>query len=95
LLDEPLQQMDVKHQMSALKLISEVQNLGNTIVMSHHDINQSMRYCSHICLIKDGKVTQDGPRDEVINRDSMQRLFSQGFKVLNENQGNNQYFMPE
>lgn len=95
LLDEPLQQMDVKHQVSALKLIQAIQGFGNTIVMSHHDINQTLQHCSHACLIKAGKLFKQGLLGQVITLKNIEGLFSQTFKVLPDTVNSRQYFVPD
>ncbi|WP_371195905.1 ABC transporter ATP-binding protein [Glaciecola sp. SC05] len=95
LLDEPLQQMDVRHQMHALALIKALQQLGNTVVMSHHDINQAMQHCSHACLIQAGKVVQAGAREQVVTLENMQSLYGQRFKMVQDQATKMQYIMPD
>lgn len=95
LLDEPLQQMDISHQVHALALIQEIQALGNAIVMSHHDINQTMQYCTHACLIKAGAIVQAGRREQVMTQANMETLFSQSFTILRDEQGEKHVFLPK
>lgn len=95
LLDEPLQQMDIAHQIKALKLINWATERGNAVVMSHHEINQAMQYCSHACLLKAGRVVGAGTIKDVLTLSKMKCLFSQDFKVLNDKANAIEYFMPE
>jgi iron complex transport system ATP-binding protein/vitamin B12 transport system ATP-binding protein len=95
LLDEPLQQMDIRHQIQALLLIEQIQQMGNTIVMSHHDINQTLQYASHACLIDNGQVMRQGAIDEVITLESMQILFSQSFRLIQDEALQSRYFVAQ
>lgn len=86
LLDEPLQQMDIKHQFESLRLFAELQNLGNLLIMSHHDLNQAMLYASDACLLKAGKLIQAGQQQEVLTQTNLEYLFDQRFtQIIDKN----------
>lgn len=95
LLDEPLQQMDVSFQAKALELISKLHQLGNTIVMSHHDINQAVQHSTHICLIKDGRIFDDGDTHAVVTLDKLQTLYSHTFQLVKNEHNNRAYFISD
>jgi iron complex transport system ATP-binding protein/vitamin B12 transport system ATP-binding protein len=82
LLDEPLQQMDIKHQFETLRLFAELQSLGNLLVMSHHDLNHAMLYASHACLLKAGKLIQAGPQQQVLTQTNLEQIFEQRFTKI-------------
>jgi ABC-type hemin transport system ATPase subunit len=84
LLDEPLQQMDIKHQYQALKLFAQLKQMGNLLVMSHHDLNHAMMHASHVCLLKDGKVVQSGQQKQVLTVSNLERLFEQAFTQITD-----------
>ncbi|MEP3345210.1 MAG: ABC transporter ATP-binding protein [Litoreibacter sp.] len=57
-LDEPTNHLDVRHQ---LEVVSLVQNLGLTIVVSLHDLNLAARVCDDVLILKDGHPQGFGP----------------------------------
>lgn len=57
--------MDIKYQLDILKLITKInQELGLTIVLVLHDINQALSLSDHLIGLKDGRLYAQGqPRD--------------------------------
>ena len=93
LLDEPLQQMDIRHQAATLSLIKSIQVMGNLIVMSHHDINQSLEYSTHLCLLKNGQIHQQGIAKEIVNKEALEHLYSQAFRLLKDDASSVEYYV--
>lgn len=64
-LDEPTTYLDIKYQLDILKLITKInQELGLTIVLVLHDINQALSLSDHLIGLKDGRLYAQGqPRD--------------------------------
>lgn len=73
LLDEPLNNLDMAHAASMMKLLRRmVQERGKTVVVVLHDINFASCYADHIIAMKDGHVAYEGGpllvvRDEVLS----------------------------
>ena len=62
LLDEPLNNLDMKHAVQIMKILRRlVDELGKTVVIVIHDINFASCYSDHIVALKDGKVVREGP----------------------------------
>jgi ABC-type cobalamin/Fe3+-siderophores transport system ATPase subunit len=93
LLDEPLQQMDVKHQYQALKLFAQLKQMGNLLVMSHHELNHAMVYASHACLLKDGMVVQSGQQKKVLTAYNLEQLFEQRFTEISHSNSTQSYLI--
>lgn len=56
-LDEPTTYLDIKYQIEILELVRHLnRNLGITIVMVLHDINQALKYSDEVIGLKDGKI---------------------------------------
>jgi iron complex transport system ATP-binding protein len=67
LLDEPLNNLDMKHSVQIMKILRRlVDELGKTVVIVLHDINFASVYSDRIVAMKDGKVVKDGPTEEII-----------------------------
>jgi len=65
LLDEPTTFLDICHQLEVMELIKTLNTeLGLTVVMVLHDMNQAVAYSHRLVVIKDGRlVTEGAPKD--------------------------------
>ncbi len=66
-LDEPLNNLDIKHQHKALKTIKEFTQKANTAIVVLHDLNLAAQFADKILLMKNGKATAHGKPQEVFN----------------------------
>lgn len=67
LLDEPLNNLDIKHAVAMMKLFRRIaDSFGKTIVVVLHDINFASVYSDHILAMRDGRVIHAGPPEKVI-----------------------------
>ena len=59
LLDEPLNNLDMKHSVQIMKILRKlVDELGKTVVIVLHDINFASVYSDRIVALKDGRVSK-------------------------------------
>ncbi len=93
LLDEPTQQLDPFFQIKTLELIANVSQLGNVVIQSHHDVNQTLEFASHAMLIKKHQVLNQGKVNDVIKSVSMQALYNQDFIELNDKSTSKRYLV--
>jgi iron complex transport system ATP-binding protein len=65
LLDEPLQHLDLAHQVAVLeRLRTEARSRGTTVVLVLHDLLFASRYCDHFLLLRgDGRSTHGAGGD--------------------------------
>lgn len=76
LLDEPLNNLDMKHSVQIMKILRRlVDELGKTVVIVLHDINFASVYSDRIVALKEGRVVKDGPTDDIINSDSLREIY--------------------
>lgn len=76
LLDEPTTYLDIAHQLQLLELIHSVnRELGMTIVMVLHDLNQASIYSDKICVIKKGELVRYGTSEEVITKELIRSVY--------------------
>lgn len=76
LLDEPLNNLDMKHSVQIMKILRRlVDELGKTVVIVLHDINFASVYSDRIVALKEGRVIKDGPTDDIINSDSLREIY--------------------
>lgn len=88
LLDEPLNNLDMKHAVSIMRALRHLcDNHQRTVVLVVHDINFAANYADHIVAMKQGRVHSQGPVSEVISQRTLQTLFELELEILNSAQG--------
>ncbi len=83
LLDEPLNNLDMKHAVQMMKhLRRAAEELGRTVVIVLHDINFAGHYADHICAMKDGEVVEFGTPEEIMTDEVLSRVFDTPVTVV-------------
>ncbi len=86
LLDEPLNNLDMKHSVQIMKILRRlVDELGKTVVIVLHDINFASVYSDRIVAMKKGKVVKDGPTEDIIQSDSLKEIYDMDIPIKNLN----------
>lgn len=76
LLDEPLNNLDMKHAVDIMKLIRRAADeLGKQVVVVLHDINFASCYADRIIAMKEGAVVYDCSPKELMTVDIMRDLY--------------------
>lgn len=82
LLDEPLNNLDMKHSVQIMKILRKlVDELGKTVVIVLHDINFASVYSDRIVALKDGRLVKDGPTSEIINTNALREVYDMTIPV--------------
>ncbi len=67
MLDEPTTALDPDTRVLILELLKRLQDkMGFKILFVTHDMNSAKKLCEDICVIKDGKVVEDGKMSEIL-----------------------------
>lgn len=86
LLDEPLNNLDMKHSVQIMKTLrSLADDFGKTIVLVIHDINFASCYSDYIAAMKDGKMAGFGRVEEMIENGILNDVFGMDFDVREMN----------
>ncbi len=64
-LDEPLNNLDVRHQYQTMKWMQAFARKGNMIIVVLHDLNLAAKFADRILLMNRGKVVSSGKPEEV------------------------------
>lgn len=93
LLDEPLQHLDLRHQLLTMTLFSKLARQGNALVMVLHDISWASRFCDHVLMLFDNGRTISGSAEETLNRSNLEALYQCKMEEAVVNHG--RHFVPE
>ena len=76
LLDEPLNNLDMKNAMTMMKLLRRAASeLAKTVVIVLHDINFASWYSDTIVAMRAGKVIRHGPPSEIITTEALREIY--------------------
>lgn len=81
LLDEPNSHLDLKHQIALLQHLSGyARDNQRGMIMSLHDINLAARFCSHVLFLYGDGNTEQGPAEQLLTPDRLERLYDHPIK---------------
>lgn len=76
LLDEPLNNLDMKHSVAMMKQLRRAADeLHKTIILVIHDINFASAYSDHIIAMKQGEVLYRGTPQEIMRPEVIEAIF--------------------
>jgi iron complex transport system ATP-binding protein len=86
LLDEPLNNLDMKHSVQIMKILRKlVDELGKTVVIVLHDINFASVYSDRIVALKNGKLVKNGPTSDIINSATLREIYDMDIPIQEQN----------
>jgi iron complex transport system ATP-binding protein len=86
LLDEPLNNLDMKHSVQIMKTLRRLTDeLGKTVVLVIHDINFASCYSDYIAALKDGRLAGFGTVEQMIEGGILRDIFGMDFDVREMN----------
>jgi iron complex transport system ATP-binding protein len=82
LLDEPLNNLDMKHSVQIMKVLRRMANeLGKTILIVIHDINFASFYSDSIIAMKNGKIVRQGSTSEIIQPAVLKEIYDMDIDI--------------
>jgi len=95
LLDEPTSALDLHHQLEIYHILKGEQVSRNlSIIVVTHDINLAAQYCDRMLLMRDGKIVNDGPTNEVLQFQVLQEVFGVHVYIDINPMTNSLYILP-
>lgn len=82
LLDEPLNNLDMRHQvrmMSRLRRAADA--LDKTVIVVVHDLNFAAAYADRIVVLREGRIVAGGTPDEIMDSDLLTEIFGTTVRV--------------
>ncbi|KHT62848.1 iron ABC transporter ATP-binding protein [Photobacterium gaetbulicola] len=81
-LDEPLNNLDIKHSVEIMQTIRRLAHkMNKAVVIVIHDINFASCYSDNIVAMRRGEVIKSGKVDEVIQQSIMEDIYNIPFKI--------------
>lgn len=82
LLDEPLNNLDLRHATSIMRLLRRTAaERGKTIVLVIHDINIAAAYSDRIIAMKDGRIIADGTPADIMCTEVLRDVYDMDMQV--------------
>ncbi|MGL6167247.1 MAG: ABC transporter ATP-binding protein [Fusobacteriaceae bacterium] len=89
LLDEPLNNLDMKSSVAMMKILQQlVKDLNKTIVIVMHDINFTSVYSDYILAMKNGKLKYMDKTQNVVVKEKLEKLYEMPFHIEQINKKN-------
>lgn len=75
LLDEPVSEMDLKHQQLTMRVLHALSREGVAVVTVLHDLNLAAQYADRVALLERGRLVASGRVDEVMTEARLSALY--------------------
>lgn len=75
LLDEPTAGLDLKHELSILRLARQARDARLGIVIVLHDLNLASRFADRLVLMHEGRVVAQGPPPCVLHEHTLKKVY--------------------
>lgn len=82
LLDEPINHLDLNHQIAIMDLLTDLRLQGKTLVVVLHDLNLAARYADHLVLLHQGKILRQGRPQSVLQAHCIEQAYGQPVMVV-------------
>ncbi len=84
LLDEPLNNLDIKHILEVMHLLKKlVEEQNKTIILVVHDINIASTFADYIIAMKNGEIIESGLTENIINNEILYKIYDINFQIEN------------
>ncbi|MGH2643223.1 MAG: ABC transporter ATP-binding protein [Chitinophagaceae bacterium] len=81
-LDEPTNGLDPTGIAEIRKLIIQMGQQGKTIIMASHLLDEVEKVCTHVVILKKGKLLSEGPVNEVLSGNAVIEIASEDLELL-------------
>ena len=82
ILDEPINNLDIKQQIEIMEILKQLNKSGITVICVLHDINVAYKYASKVVLINKGEIKQQGEKNTVITTENIKEIFGVNPKII-------------
>ena len=72
--DEPTNGLDPQGIAEVRNILGRIADMGNTIIMASHILDEVEKICSHVAIIKNGRMLATGPIGAILSNDTTVEL---------------------
>ena len=83
--DEPTNGLDMSTCFQYLEIIRELIGMGKKVILVTHHIHEIPPEVTRVILMKEGRVVEDGDKDQILTNTNLTNLFDWPIKVIQEN----------
>lgn len=85
ILDEPISNLDIKHQISVMEYLKKLREEEKTIITVLHDLNFALNYADYGILVSKGKVFSQGKIEDVITPKTIKEVYGVDSEIIKKN----------
>ena len=85
LLDEPTTELDIKHTLAIIQILSRFKEQGKTILVTIHDLNLARKFCDTVSIIHRGKIFFTGLPEAAFSEEHIREVFEVKVKEIKMN----------
>lgn len=74
-LDEPTASLDIRHEMTILRLLRQSADRGMTVLLITHNLNMAARFADRMLLLDDGRMGAEGTVEEVLREEVLEAVY--------------------
>lgn len=93
-MDEPSNNLDIRHQHNALSIAKEFAQEGNCVVAVLHDLNLALQYADKIVLLKNGAMKGFGACADIMTDASISDVYDLPLSIFHPPMGRHAMVMP-
>jgi lipopolysaccharide export system ATP-binding protein len=75
LLDEPFAGIDPLAVADLQQIIGDLRDRGLGVLISDHNVRETLAVCDHAYIMSNGKILTDGPAEDIINSEEARRMY--------------------
>jgi len=95
LLDEPISQLDIHHQINLMNLLKELtEKMNITVITVIHDLNYAIQYSDYLVFLNNGEVFTCGYPEEVITKENLSKVYNMEFHLMKNTLTNKPIILP-
>lgn len=81
LLDEPVSSLDIRHQLTIMRLARQFCAGGGGVIAVMHDLNLTAMFADRMVMMKAGRIRASGPPKDVLTDESIEAFFGCRMRV--------------
>lgn len=81
LLDEPVSSLDIRHQLTIMRLARRFCEQGGGVIAVMHDLNLTAMFADQTVMMKSGRIRASGVPRDVLTDENMETVFGYRMQV--------------